>query len=336
VGTAVGRDVRPRFPGRNAPLRLPTIRSRMEGPAGPDEGQTCERRNSIERARGRMRCLAARCERMDLASRSVFALAIALVGCGGSVHANEPGDAGSDALVTVDGAGPMPDAGCPIDPGATASELAATPRANAELELLALTLGTRIVADPPTYDRVSRDMTAIRGGHPELDDVRVRFPFDQKLRVVVDSANAKPLQAGTYHAFDCINAQYGGVDQRDVTLATDGSNASTTVKFRGFFAIDRLACRYLDVPGVIQIHADVRVGDGSTVFAWTEDGSAFHYVFDRAGGDCPAGCTTHDLTHFRTDLDGSIVLVEKVSTADGSRLPSWMSHRTYVRSRCAL
>src|SRR4051812_12135410 len=39
--------------------------------------------------------------------------------------------------------------------------------------------------------------------------------------------------------------------------------------------------------------------DGPTICV-TPSTDVWHYVFDRAGGDCPAGCTTHEYHHFST------------------------------------
>jgi hypothetical protein len=227
---------------------------------------------------------------------------------------------------------------CAVDPGASPDELARTPRSDPEAEQLALVLGTRIVADQATYDRVVHDLGAIRTAHPELADIHTHFPFFQSMRVFFDRTTIDAVKAGTYHGWDCLNEQYGGVDQHDDSFATDGSGGSTTVKLRGFYAVDRLACRYLTAPGVTQIQqGDAIVGDGPTVFAWSE-GTTFHYAFDRAGGDCPAGCTTHDVQHFRSTPDGANTLVESFKTdpygGSPTPFPSWWSHRFYTPSKC--
>ncbi|MGZ5967112.1 MAG: hypothetical protein ACXWP4_05555 [Polyangiales bacterium] len=261
-------------------------------------------------------------------------MAIALAGCGGSVRSDGATDGGAPG----DTGTPLPDAGCAVDPGATPAEPAATPRADPEAEQLALTLGTRIVADQATYDRVVRDLAAIRKAHPEVADLHVFFRFVQSMRVFFDRPTIDALRAGTYHGWDCLDGQYGGVDQKDYSVATDGSGGSTTLKLRGFYATDRLACRYLTAPGVTQVQeGDVLIGDGSTVFAWTE-GDAFHYAFDRAGGDCPAGCTTHDVSHFRSTPDGAVTLVDTFKTdpygGTPTPFPAWWSHRNYTPSKC--
>lgn len=90
-------------------------------------------------------------------------------------------------------------------------DVAATPRADRDAEILALGLAPElVVARQDRYDVVAADLAAIRQLQPELADVHVEceipygyaFEFDQ-----IDVVDA--VWIGWYHAWDCHNAFYG-------------------------------------------------------------------------------------------------------------------------------
>ena len=227
-------------------------------------------------------------------------------------------------------------ASCPDEP-VSAAQIASTPRADADLEMLALMMKPGYVADGSVYDRVVRDVGAIRAENAAVADLHVREPYPQKLRIFADRATALSMQAGAYHAWDCHDAFWRATDQHDYSFATDGSAGSTTLAFVGFYAIDRVARLYKNLPGVFQVQVSSMVGDGPTLFGWI-DGDTFHYAFDQAGGDCPAGCTTHHVWHYTSTPDGSNALVEVIDVgAYGLPTPPpWFSHRSISYGPCVV
>jgi hypothetical protein len=56
-------------------------------------------------------------------------------------------------------------------------------------------------------------------------------------------------------------------------------------------------------------------------FAW-RDGERYEYVVDRRGGDCPAGCTTHDAHHVATDAAGEVTRLEAWQQGELSNEPA--------------
>lgn len=114
------------------------------------------------------------------------------------------------------------------------------------------------------------------------------------------------------------------------------SERGVSLSFEGLYAIDRLACRYRAAPGVTGVFQGVfpeGAYDGPKLFAWRE-GDVFHYVFDHAGGDCPAGCTTHDAYELTTTPGGDVTLVATYEGDNSSSVPSWVYRSWYAYSSC--
>ena len=208
-----------------------------------------------------------------------------------------------------------------VCPGAlgTAEEIAATPRADADAEWLALSLGDRLTADPATYARVSSDLTAIRALAPDVAGLHVRRE-DATVTLTVEDGTS--LRRDRYHNWDCLNDHYGLV-----SIAADEPSLSGVafafVRLKGRYATDLIACGYARLPHVAYAEASGLIGDGSTINVFAE-GEVFHYVFDHAGGDCPAGCTTHVASHFTTNAKGVVARVDTYDNAGGAAEPDWL------------
>jgi hypothetical protein len=236
-----------------------------------------------------------------------------------------PADAVSN---TTDGAAAMdvrPNAGADCPPAlASEAELASTPRANANLELLALKLSPgKVVADEATYQRVVRDVAAIRAKDPSLAKISF-FAHDdgQTIGLVVPVETAAQMEAGTYHAWDCLNATYSAMLPVEVIRIGSSATAFVYFELRGLYATKLLAAEYAKLPGITSAEGATFGGDGPTICA-TAGPSTWHYVFDDASGDCPAGCIDHVLRHFATEPAGAVTELGRWSTQDGSPRPSW-------------
>jgi hypothetical protein len=84
-----------------------------------------------------------------------------------------------------------------------------------------------------------------------------------------------------------------------------------------------LAREYAPLRGVISAFPDGYIGDNASI-CLTLDGDFYRYVFDRAGGDCPAGCTTHDDFGFTTDATGGVVFELEWDWNSGTRTPDFI------------
>ena len=237
---------------------------------------------------------------------------VSLAGCG------KVSDSQSDASASA-GAGTVPSDGgaagsAPSGAGATscppalasAAEIASTPRADTNLELLALHLSPgRLVADQATYGRLVRDITAIRRQYPQVADINYFAPSDgRSLSMTVDAATGNAMMNGTYHDWDCLNQTYGETNIQ-VLPGKDGSSVSLTLK--GIYDINLLTPLYKALsPEFSAFYGGPGGGDGSTICVTQQAANIWYYVFDRASGDCIAGCTQHEYQLFHTTDAGQV------------------------------
>jgi hypothetical protein len=183
---------------------------------------------------------------------------------------------------------------------------------------LALRLSTGIVADQDIYDRVVRDVTAIRTQSPDVAGIAY-FPRQdgKSVELEPDAATFAAMQAGQYHAWDCLNQTY--VLTNTALNATKPPFASTVeLTLKGIYDTSAVAAEYGKLTGVKASPGGSGVGDGPTICV-TRQAATWHYVFDQAGGDCPSGCTEHTFYHFTTTEDGSVTDLGQI--ADNGESP---------------
>jgi hypothetical protein len=211
---------------------------------------------------------------------------------------------------------------CPTPLGST-EELSATPRADENLELLALSLEPeRITASQSTYDRVVSDVAAIRALTPALADIGYRSGYaGMSLYIQVSSIGAQSIAAGDYTAWDCLNDAYRAGAPRLSDLS--GTHAAH-LELGGVFNLALVAELYAELPEVILSEPSYGAGDGSTLCA-VRDGEQYQYAVDRAGGDCPSGCTEHEVHGFASNAAGQVSTLGVWSSLSGDPAPAWVS-----------
>lgn len=231
-------------------------------------------------------------------------------------------DAGFDAEVMS--APDAVDAGDCLTGLVTAAELASTPRADTNLELLALKLSKgRVVADQAIYDRLVRDVAVLRAQWPELATIPFFPTHDGKtISLNVDQDTAASMKSGAYTAWQCLNTRLGARLPFDYLRLGSAEPAIVIFKLKGLYAIDVLAPEYGRLPGVITSHAGTP-GDGSTICV-TPGPDTWHYVIDQGSNDCPF-CIDHTYFHFTTSVDGVVVALEQWSTTIGQMPPAWVT-----------
>jgi hypothetical protein len=200
------------------------------------------------------------------------------------------------------------------------AELAATPREDENLELLALKLSPgKIIANQATYDRVIRDVGTIRAQQPELRGIGF-FPAGdgRTLTLGVTAEALAEMKRGDYGAWDCLNATYQ--PKEPFTYST----ASVTLELRGIYAIALLAVDYERLPGVVFAKPGVGGGDGPTICV-TPTPDTWHYIFDAASGDCPGGCIDHSYSYFTTEPRGDVKAVGTWASQAGTPAPAWVA-----------
>jgi hypothetical protein len=210
---------------------------------------------------------------------------------------------------------------CPTPLGSP-EELSATPRADENLELLALSLEPeRMTASQSTYDRVVSDVAAIRALTPALADIGYRSGYDgMSLYIQVSNIGAQSIAAGDYTAWDCLNDAYRAGAPRLTDLS--GTHAAH-IELGGVFNLPLVAELYAALPEVILTEPSYGAGDGSTLCA-ARAGEQYQYAVDRAGGDCPSGCTEHEVHGFASDAAGQVSALG-VWGSPSDPVPAWVS-----------
>ncbi len=176
---------------------------------------------------------------------------------------------------------------------ASRGEIAATPRQFPDLERLAIKMGGTFTANPAIYARVVSEVTGIRSSHPQLNYPYFGENDGKGIILNVDAVTFEQMKSGIYRAWDCPNNLYGLV-RADYYAFTE---RYVLLKFKGIYNTDLLAMEYSRLPGVKSAVSDRWVGGGPDICG-TIEGAEYHYVFDLASGDCPAGCINHRYFYF--------------------------------------
>jgi hypothetical protein len=176
-------------------------------------------------------------------------------------------------------------AGCSADeqsncfdlPGST-EEFSRTPRADANLELLALRLSNRITARDDIYERVRKDVAAIRNLDARMESITYSPRHNgRNLMLSFDSENRKAVDGGNYDSWSCLNKHFHAesIDTTDARIVK--------ITFRGNLDMDQVARLYAGLPGV-KVAEPVRpvVLDQSFTLCVTPEGERWHYVFSDA------------------------------------------------------
>jgi len=194
---------------------------------------------------------------------------------------------------------------------AAAEDLATTPRADGNLELLAIRLSPGLTAQESEYERIVRDVAQIRSMEPRLSEVRHRARWDgQSLLLSVDRATYDAVDSGDYHAWDCLNTTLGVLESSHERLEMFDMSL-VTLKLEGTYNIDVVLGLYKALHGVIEADIGIVPAGGRTICVTDEDGT-YQYAFDDGhvedDGEClwPEYCLEHIFDWFSTTPDGTV------------------------------
>ena len=167
------------------------------------------------------------------------------------------------------------------------------------------------------------DVKAIRAAEPALADVDYFAPNDGKtLLLTPNEVTFESIDPGDYSAWDCLNDFYG-LESIEPNRATIG-DSHVLLTLKGLYNMNLVGEVYGKLPGIESVEANSFGGDGPTICA-QRSGSTIEYVVDRAGGDCPGGCTTHDAHRFVSTAAGMIEAREVWSPDMFETPPDWFS-----------
>ncbi len=212
----------------------------------------------------------------------------------------------------------------------TAEEIAATPRADENTELLALAMGDGVTADQAVYDRLVRDLAAIRSEYPAVADVRFFASYDARTLDLVaqDEATAVEIRHGDYHEWDCLNDWYQLQTMKLPTGVPLGSRVVLVLK--GLYDLETVAADYAALAGIasaVPEYVAVPVGGAGTFpsICASIDGSTYRYFFDVPPEPSPYPIPLPPpLTYyFTTTAEGQITFVGTASIFTPSEQPPW-------------
>jgi hypothetical protein len=277
-------------------------------------------------------------ERIRLLASATLAMA---VGCSYAVESGSsatPGEAGGQSASAAGGSGGGGAAGGPstldctgIVPLASAEDLAASPRPDADAEWLAVEAGDSFLADEAIYARAHRDLAALRAAHPAFAETHVYGKADglgPVIAVELTDAAFTLAMSGEWHGWDCLNSTYGAAAP---TPWGNGHPPIFSVSLPDRPARhDLLAAQYAELPDVTASFPWSSAGDFPDVCLSIE-GDAYAYVFVEPTGldHCETVCPHHRFTGFRVDAAGAVqeLGVHEVDEKTKPRpsAPAWLS-----------
>lgn len=242
---------------------------------------------------------------------------------------------------------------CPPDDGTLSEQLAMTPRADANIEAMALSFDNRtapfdpnlehrvVVARQATYDRLLRDVAAARALEPELADVTFFDPFANRTIIFhLDRADWKLFQRGEYDDLDCFLDLYEG---EILGPAIDDPNPRTILaRFAPGLDLHTIAQQVVfgKVPSIDAAGVGGTAGinglprhDGPTICADGSD-TTWHYVFMDTDGECTSTpeCTHTESYYVTTDAAGNATVQDVWVEGTPGTEPQWItSFRTSDR-----
>lgn len=185
----------------------------------------------------------------------------------------------------------------------SAEAIGQSPRIDPNIEALAASIGDGVVAAPEDYDRLARDIYAIRSLFPEVASIRYFERYTSSMFIQFESLEMAQRAANRELVeWNCMAMHY-----RQGILGPRYVHAPLLwmANFFGVYEMSRLAAQYARLPGVQSASPVHYGGSGPTICAIPDDES-WRYVFTDAWGDCAAGCIFHDLRFFRVDDLGAI------------------------------
>ena len=215
-------------------------------------------------------------------------------------------------------------------------EISLTPRSDLEIEALALQCSEGWVADQAVYDRLSSDLRAIRQADANMAAIKDYRASPHLKEIIVSATNSETrgkIVAGNVRGFQCVLDALGG--EAEAWDVLDGTYAF--VRFDGLFDNQGLIELFESIPEVASAEPNALGGDGDSI-AYDIRSTTRRYLFDDAGGDCPAGCTTHHYFLWSVDASGPALLAEWGNNDDGTEFgtaPANFSFEDFECRRCA-
>jgi hypothetical protein len=200
------------------------------------------------------------------------------------------------------------------------TQLAESPRDNAEAELMALWITGKAVAYRSDYDRIRNSIARVRSEYgdsiPFVDSQQFVYPMSvSKIYVYLTACAIEKFRNGEYHDWDSLNTLYR---VSDIVLKSYGL---ILLSFEPRLNPMLLLESYRDLASITYAEPNFLIGDRPNVYPWF-DGDDETFLFRYAWGDCPSGCIHSKFWYFRV-VGNTVEYVGVYAPSDGDPIPAW-------------
>jgi len=190
---------------------------------------------------------------------------------------------------------------------------------NEEAEEIAVLISGSVAAPRPLYERVQRELKAIRESWgdsiPQVVSIVGRAPFRSQITMAAERDIVERIKAGLYRDWDSLNAMFG----TEISYLDNYIQVSVPTRVN----IWRLMQSYESLPGVTNLWPSGGMFfDGPTLYAHME-GDQTAYLFRDAWGDCPSGCIYSHYYYFKSDRSGIQYLGDWLAGWPRTPEPNW-------------
>ena len=199
-------------------------------------------------------------------------------------------------------------------------QIAKSPRADEEAELMALWMSGDVVAYDRDYLQVRDALSLVRGTFsdtiPYLDSVNFVYRFQESvIGLVLSDYAVQQLRAGTFVEWDSLNELYRLSEIDTTWLAGSGH---ITLSFEGRLNPQVLSARYGLLDGVDAGFLFAKVGDYSNIYPW-RSGYDHTFLLRRGWENCVSQCEGNEFWYFKVN-DGNARYIGGY-VADGAEEP---------------
>lgn len=233
---------------------------------------------------------------------SLLALTLAVAACGGGSAGGAPAAGAGGA-----GTGTTNGTSCEERDGIRPEDLDATPRPDRATERLALTISRGLTAEQGVYDRLVRDLAAMRRADPSIAQLEFRGIDDGRTLILHTDLGGE--------AWVAEHPELEALRRRFRAPSPSFPYHWVAFEFGDVFELRRLGKYFERLRGVQEVGTNVLTGDGPTICVAPGTDRWTTYFVD-AGGDCPAGCTTVRIVAFTSTAAGAL---ERLGEADPER-----------------
>lgn len=205
-------------------------------------------------------------------------------------------------------------------------DLDITAKDNEEAELIALCLSGELAAPDYYYNRVLKNLAAVRSQFgPWIEPVsRIKFtsPWTPS-RVVIgfDAETFNLVKNGEYHAWDELNTQYHVVE---INITSLRAINVAILNFENRLHPRRLAELYAYLPGVRYAEHSSILGGSYNIYP-RQTPRGITYLFRDGWGDCWSGCIYNEYWYFVVEGSSGVFLIGHWAPHLNPEEPEWWS-----------